>query len=86
MKRTQLYLDDEMAKILSTVSRQRGATISELVRECIRDKYAEKRNIDKVALIRQIAGVWRNRRDIADTDRYVRRLRMDTRRKRLGIA
>ena len=85
MKRTQLYLDDEMAKILSTVSRQRGATISELVRECIRDKYAEKRNIDKVALIRQIAGVWRNRRDIADTDRYVRRLRKDTRRKRLGI-
>ena len=86
MKRTQLYLDDEMAKILSTVSRQRGATISELVRECIRDKYAEKRNVDKVALIRQIAGVWRNRRDIADTDRYVRRLRKDTRRKRLGIA
>ena len=32
MKRTQLYLDDDMARILATVSRQRGATISELVR------------------------------------------------------
>ena len=45
MKRTQLYLDDDMARILATVSRQRGATISELVRECVREKRSLRRNL-----------------------------------------
>src|SRR5438094_7278558 len=43
MKRTQLYLDDDIARILSIMSRQRGQTISELVRECIREKFEEKK-------------------------------------------
>lgn len=85
MKRTQLYLDDDMAKILSTVSRQRGTTVSELVRECVREKFAESRNVDRVALTRQVAGIWKNRRDLGDTGKYVRRLRKDTRRQRLKI-
>ena len=81
MKRTQLYIDDDMAKILSTVSRQRGTTVSELVRECIREKFAEKKYIDKMALTLQIAGLWKNRQDLGDTAVYVRRLRKDTRRR-----
>jgi hypothetical protein len=83
MKRTQLYLDDDMAKILSTVSRQQGTTVSELVRACVREKFAERQNVDKVALAREIAGIWRNRRDVADVKQYVRRLRKNTRRRRL---
>lgn len=85
MKRTQLYLDDDMARILSTVSRQRRTTVSELVRECVREKFAESQHVDKVALARQVAGIWKNRRDIGDTGKYVRRLRQDTRRQRLKI-
>ena len=85
MKRTQLYIDDDLAKILSTVSRQQGRTVSELVRECIREKFGDKQNVDKVALAEQVAGVWKNRRDLGDTDKYVRRLRKDTRRERLKI-
>jgi hypothetical protein len=85
MKRTQLYLDDDLAKILSTVSRQRGTTMSELVRACIREKYGETQQVDKVALARQIAGIWKNRRDFGNTAHYVRRLRKDTRRERLKI-
>lgn len=83
MKRTQLYLDDDMAKILSTVSRQRGTTVSALVRECVREKFAERQSVDKVALTRQIAGIWKHRRDLGETGKYVRRLRKDTRRERL---
>ena len=46
MKRTQLYLDDDMARILATVSRQRGATISQLVRECVREKFGQAGAVD----------------------------------------
>lgn len=85
MKRTQLYLDDDMAKTLSAVSRQRGQTVSELVRECIREKYSEQHSVDKVALARQLAGVWKLRTDILQAEEYVRGFRKDTRRKRLKI-
>ncbi len=83
MKRTQLYLDDEIAKILSTVSRQQGQTISELVRECVREKFGRKEKIDKVELARQLGGVWKNRKDFGQTGKYLRRLRTDTGRRRL---
>ena len=82
MKRTQLYLDDDIAKILSTVSRQQRKTVSELVRECVREKFGEKKAIDKAALARQIAGLWKNRKDLGETDRLIRRLRKDSRRER----
>ena len=83
MKRTQLYLDDDIARILSTMSRQRGQTVSELVRECIREKFGGKEKIDKAELARQLGGVWKDRKDLGGTKRYVRRLRADTRRQRL---
>jgi len=85
MKRTQLYLDDDLAKILSTVSRQRGTTISELVRECIREKFGAKESVDKASLVRQLAGIWKNRKDVVSPQEYVRRLRKDSRRERLKI-
>ncbi len=83
MKRTQLYLDDEIARILSTVSRQTGQTVSELVRECIREKFAGKESINKAELARQLGGLWKHRKDLGSTKQYVRRLRADTRRQRL---
>ena len=85
MKRTQLYLDEDLAKILSTVSRQQGRTVSELVRECVREKFGEKKSVNKAALARQIAGVWRYRRDLGKTDRLIRRLRKDSRAGRLKV-
>jgi len=85
MKRTQLYLDEDLAKILSTVSRQQGRTVSELVRECVREKFGEKKSVNKAALARQIAGVWRHRTDLGKTDRLIRRLRKDSRAGRLKV-
>ena len=85
MKRTQLYLDDDLAKILSTVSRQQGTTVSALVRDCIREKFGHKQDIDGTALAHQIAGIWKERHDFGNTGRYVRQLRKDTRRERLKI-
>ena len=82
MKRTQLYLDDDMARILATVSRQRGATISELVRECVREKFGQVGPLDKAAIARRLAGIWKDRTDLGDTGRLVRRLRQSTGRRR----
>ncbi len=85
MKRTQLYLDEEMARALAALSRQRGTTVSELVRESVQEKYMSKKEMDKVSLARQLCGIWRTRKDLKDIDRAIRRLRRGTRFKRLGL-
>lgn len=85
MKRTQLYLDEEMARTLAALGRQHGKTVSELVRESVEAKYMNKRDLDKAQLARQLAGVWRDRKDLKNIDRIVRKLRAGTRLTRLGV-
>jgi hypothetical protein len=84
MKRTQLYLDDDIANILSTLSRQRGTTISSLVRECIREKFGPRQQVDKAALAREVGGIWKKRTDLGGTARHVRKLRKGRRLKNLN--
>lgn len=85
MKRTQLYLDEEMARTLAVLSRQKGTTVSELVRESVQEKYMNRKDIDKVSLARQLSGIWRNKKDLRAIDQTIRRLRKGTRLKRLGL-
>ncbi len=85
MKRTQLYLDEAMARTLAALSRQKGTTVSELVRESVREKYMSRKEMDKVSLARQLSGIWKRRRDLKDVGGIIRRLRKGTRLKRLGI-
>ena len=75
MKRTQLYLDEEMARILDALSRQRGTTVSELVRTSLRERYMPARDLDKVSLARELSGIWKGRRDLKKIDQTVRQLR-----------
>lgn len=84
MKRTQLYLDEEMARTLAALSRQRGKTVSALVRESVREKYMARKGVDKIALARQLSGMWAHRRDLKAVGGVVRRLRRGTRLARLG--
>ena len=83
MKRTQLYLDDDIANVLSALSRQTGQTVSELVRESLREKFGERNKLNKVELAKQLGGLWKNREDIGQTQRFIRALRSDSRRKQL---
>jgi hypothetical protein len=83
MKRTQLYLDEEMARTLGALSRQKGVTVSELVRAGLRDRYRQSKDIDKVELARELAGVWKDRADLKDIRSVVRGLRKGSRLKRL---
>ncbi len=84
MKRTQLYLDDELWSVLHVRARLGGTSISELVRTAARDHYmgnpAERR-----AAMQGIVGLWKNRTDLPDTETYIRKLRTGARIKRLGI-
>jgi hypothetical protein len=83
MRRTQLYLDDDLWKALHARARSQGTTISDLVRQAARERYLgnlEERSKAMEALV----GIWRDRTDLPDsTEEYVRNLRRDTRIERL---
>lgn len=84
MKRTQLYLDQEAHRVLNTLSRQVKKTVSELVREAIAEKYGDKTGVDKLQLVKALAGLWKERKDLRNSEQWVRRQRKDTRRSRFG--
>ena len=85
MKRTQLYLDEQMARALAALSRQRGTTVSQLVRESVQEKYMSKKELNKASLARKLSGIWEARKDLKDIDRAIRHLRKGTRLKRLRL-
>ena len=82
MVRTQLYLDEAIHRRLSGLARKQGRTMSELVRDALVRTYGAPGADQRRASLRAIEGLWLNRKDIADTDEYVRHLRRDTRRLR----
>jgi hypothetical protein len=82
MVRTQLYLDETIHRRLTELARKQGRTLSELVRDALVRTYGAPGVDQRPASLRGIEGLWRNRKDIADTDEYVRHLRRDTRRLR----
>lgn len=85
MKRTQLYLNDETHSILNALSKQTKKTVSLLVREAVAEKYGTKESVDKLTLCKQISGIWKDRKEVVNVEKYLRKLRKDTRRKRFEI-
>jgi len=82
MKRTQLYMEEDVWKVLQVKARQSHKTISELVREAVREKYLSNPTEREHALM-GIVGLWKDRTDLPDTQTYVRQLRKGTRLKRI---
>ena len=83
MKRTQLYLDDAIHARITMLARRRGRSLSDLVREALARAYGADREDERKNSLKAIEGLWKNRRDLSGTGAYVRRLRRDTRSKRL---
>ena len=83
MKRTQLYLDENIWKLLEIQSRQTGTSISELVRQAIRDKYLPPPEERRRAM-QAVVGLWKDRTDLPDTETYIRQLRRGRRLRRLA--
>jgi hypothetical protein len=83
MRRTQLYLDDDLWNALHTRARKEGTTISALVREAARDRYLGNLEERRKAM-EGIVGIWKDRTDLLDsTEEYVRGMRRGTRIERL---
>ena len=86
MKRTQLYMDEALFRMLSLLSRKKKTTISDLVRKAIEKVYGKKRSPEeRLKALQSAFGIWKNRKDLPPTDEYLRAIRKDTRRKRLGL-
>src|SRR4030066_408253 len=73
MKRTQLYLNDETHSILNALSKQTKKTVSLLVREAVADKYGKKESVDKLTLCKQISGIWKDRKDVVNVEKCMRK-------------
>jgi len=78
MSRVRLYLDDNLWTALHVHSRQSGLSISELVRQALRDRYFDRR-LNRREAMQGIVGIWKDRSDMADSEGYVRRLRKHAR-------
>jgi plasmid stability protein len=81
MVRTQLYLDDDLSKALHIRAAQSGQTISELARRALREKYLGAGS--RVDAMQGFVGIRKGRRDLPDTESYVRQLRKGDRLERL---
>jgi hypothetical protein len=82
VKRTQLYLDDDLWQALHNRARHDRTTISDLVRRAAREKYLGNFDERRKAMM-AIVGLRKNRSDIQDAGKYVRELRRDNRLERL---
>jgi hypothetical protein len=82
VRRTQLYLDDQLWNALHARARTEKTTISELVRQAVRDRYFNGRDRQAKAM-RDFVGIRKDRAESFDTAEYIRDLRAGTRLDRL---
>ena len=80
MKRTQLYLHEDIWKVLHIRSRQLRTSISDLVRQAVREKYGNS-PVGRRQAMQALVGMRKDRKDLPGSTAYVRRLRKG---KRLG--
>lgn len=82
VRRTQLYLDQELWNALHAEARRNGTTISELVRQAVRERYAGDQDERRKAML-ALVGIRQSKSGEEDSTSYIRRLRKDTRLDRL---
>jgi hypothetical protein len=83
MKRTQLYLHEDIWKVLHIRSRQQRTSISELVRQAVREKYGSS-PVGRREAMQALVGLRKDRKDLPDATAYVRRLRKGRRLRRIA--
>lgn len=82
MRRTQLYLDDDLWSVLHLRARREKTTVSDLVRQAARERYLGGLE-ERSRVMKAVVGMWKDRPDLADSTQYVRDLRRDDRLERL---
>jgi hypothetical protein len=82
MRRTQLYLDEDLWGALHARARSRQTTISELVREAVRDRYFGPRG-QRMKAMQAFVGIRKQTPETPDTAELVRSVRRGARLDRL---
>ncbi len=77
-----MYLDDQLWNALHVRARSRKTTISELVREAVRERYLGKRDEQRKAM-QEFVGIRKGDSETLDPVEYVRGLRCGERLDRL---
>ncbi len=75
-------MEDDVFKALKRIGKEKELSISELVRDAIRKVYTLERPADAEFVLREAAGIWKDRKDIGLAGEYVRKMRKNTRSKR----
>lgn len=83
VKRTQLYLEEDVWSLLQVLARECNSSVSDLVRQAVREKYCA-RAANRKEVFQSVVGLWRNRKDLPDSETYVRALRQGDRLKRIS--
>jgi Arc/MetJ family transcription regulator len=83
MRRTQLYLEDDLWAALHAKALLEKATVSELVRVAVRERYMGNLE-DRRAAMLGIVGLWKDRAGVEDAESFIRNLRDDDRLERLA--
>lgn len=74
MKRTQIYIDEDVFSFLEKESKTARRSISEIIRESIKEKYRYKSN-GLMKRLHSVFGMW-STRDI-DVNKYIKSIRRD---------
>jgi hypothetical protein len=82
MRRTQLYLDDHLWNALHARARQEKSTVSELVRQAVRERYLGRRD-EQMKAMQEFVGIRKEGSSPRDAVEYVRSLRKGGRLDRL---
>lgn len=76
MKRTQIYLDDEIFSFVKKEGEVENRSISDIIRESVREKIMFK-NCEIVKKMESVFGMWRDRN--INVRSYMRAVRRDRR-------
>jgi ribbon-helix-helix CopG family protein len=83
VRRTQLFLDDQLWEALHARARSEKTTISELVRQAARERYLGCQDA-RIAAMQGFVGIRKSRARAADSSEEVRELRRGSRVERLN--
>jgi len=82
VRRTQLYLDENLWTALHTRAKSSKTTVSELVRQAVRERYLGKQD-ERMKAMQEFVGIRKERPGDPGAAEYVRSLRRGSRPDRL---